>query len=44
MCNISINNMLWLALMSVILNKHLPMPERQPNAVRHSQRMCQFVS
>ena len=25
MCKISINNMLWLALMSVIQNQHLPM-------------------
>ena len=44
MCKISINIMLWLALMSVIQNKHLPMLERRRYAVRHSQRLCQFVS
>ena len=27
MCELSINNMLWLALMSVVQNKHLPMLE-----------------
>ena len=40
MCKISINNMLWLALMSVVQNKHLPMLESQRYAVRHSQRLC----
>ena len=40
MCKLSINNMLWLALMSVIQNKHLPMLESRQNAVRHSQRLC----
>ena len=40
MCKVSINNMLWLTLMS----KHLPMPERRQYAVRHSHRLCQFVS
>ena len=39
MCKLSINNMLWLALMSVIQNKHLPMLESRQNAVRHSQRL-----
>ena len=29
MCKISINNMLWLALITVIQNKHLPMHIRQ---------------
>ena len=43
MCKISINNMLWLTLMSVIQNKHLPMLERRRYAVRHSQRLCKFV-
>ena len=41
---ISINNMLWLALMSIIQNKYLPMPERRQYAVRHIQCLCQFVS
>ena len=40
MCKLSINNMLWLALMSVVQNKHLPMLERRRYAVRHSQRLC----
>ena len=40
MCKLSINNMLWLALMSVVQNKHLPMLESRRYAVRHSQRLC----
>ena len=40
MCKISINNMLWLALMSVVQNKHLPMLESPQYAVRHSQCLC----
>ena len=44
MCKISISNMLWLALMSDVQNKHLPMLERQRYAVRHSQPLCKFVS
>ena len=40
MCKLSINNMLWLALMSVLHNKHLPMLESRLYAVRHSQRLC----
>ena len=40
MCKISINNILWLALMSVVQNKHLPMIESRQYAVRHSQRLC----
>ena len=40
MCKLSINNMLWLTLMSVIQNKHLPILESRRYAVRHSQRMC----
>ena len=40
MCKLSINNMLWLALMSVLQNKHLPMLESRQFAVRHSQRLC----
>ena len=40
MCKLSINNMLWLALISVVHNKNLPMLESQPYAVRHSQRLC----
>ena len=40
MCNLSINNMFWLALISVIQNKHLPMLESRRYAVRHSQRLC----
>ena len=43
MSKISINNMLWLPLMSVIQNKHLPILERWRYAVRHSQRLCQFM-
>ena len=37
MCKLSINNMSWLALMSVVQNKHLPMLESRRYAVRHSQ-------
>ena len=44
MCKISINNMLWLALMYVVQNKHLPMLESRRYAVRHSQRLCKLVS
>ena len=40
MCKLSINNMLWLALMSVVQNKHLPMLESRRYAVRQSQRLC----
>ena len=40
MCKLSINNMLWLALMSVVQNKHLPMLESWRYAVRHSQGLC----
>ena len=40
MCKLSIDNMLWLALMSVIQNKHLPMLESRRYAVRHSQCLC----
>ena len=40
MCKLSINNMLWHALMSVIQNKQLPMLESRQYAVRHSQRLC----
>ena len=40
MCKLSINNMFWLALMSVVQNKHLPMLESQRYAVRHSQSLC----
>ena len=36
--------MLWLALMSVVQNKHLPMLESRRYAVRHSQRLCKFLS
>ena len=32
--------MLWLAFMSVVQNKHLPMLGSQQYAVRHSQRFC----
>ena len=44
MCKISINNMLWLKLMSAVQNYHLPMLERWRYAVRHSQHLCKFVS
>ena len=40
MCKLSINNMLWLALMSVVQNKQLPMLESRQHAVGHSQRLC----
>ena len=40
MCKLSINNMLWLALMSVVQNKHLPMLESRRYAVKHSQCLC----
>ena len=40
MCKLSINNMLWLALMSVVQNKHLTMLESRRYAVRHSQHLC----
>ena len=40
MCKLSINNMLWLALMSAVQNKHPPMLESRRYAVRHSQRLC----
>ena len=40
MCKLSVNNMLWLALMSVVQNKHLPMLESRQYAARHSQRLC----
>ena len=39
MCKISINNMLWLKLMSVVQNYHLPMLERRRYSVRHSQHL-----
>ena len=32
--------MLWLELMSIVQNKHLPMLESQRYAVRLSQRLC----
>ena len=35
MYKLSINNMLWLALMSVVQNKHLPMLESLRNAIRN---------
>ena len=34
------DNMLWLALMSLVQNKHLPMLESGRYAVRYSQRLC----
>ena len=40
MCKKSINNMLWLALLSVVQNKHLTMLESWQYAVRHKQRLC----
>ena len=40
MCKLSINNMLWLALISVVQNKHLRMLEIRRYAVKHSQRLC----
>ena len=40
MCKLSINNMLWLALMFVVQNKHLAMLESRRYATRHSQRLC----
>ena len=42
MCKLSIKNniMLWLALMSALQNKHLPMLESWRYAVRHCQRLC----
>ena len=40
MCKLSINNVLWLALMSAVQNKHLPMLESCQYAVRHSQHLC----
>ena len=40
MYKLSINNMLGLALMSVVQNKNLPMLESRRYAVRHSQRLC----
>ena len=40
MCELSINNMLWLPLKSVVQNKHLPMLESPHYAVRHSQSLC----
>ena len=40
MCKLAINNMLWLTLMSVVQNKHLPMLESRRYAVSHSQRLC----
>ena len=40
MCKLSTNNMLWVALMSVVQNEHLPMLESCRYAVRHSQRLC----
>ena len=42
MCKISINNMLWLALMSVVQNKHFPMLESRRYAVRQSQRLSKW--
>ena len=41
MCKLSIHNMLKLALMSVIQNKHLPKLESRRYAVAHSQHLCQ---
>ena len=40
MCKLSINNMLWLELMSIVQNKHLPMLESRRYAVRLSQLLC----
>ena len=40
MCKLSINNMLWLTLMSVVQNKDLTMLESRRYAVRLSQRLC----
>ena len=40
MLKLSIYNMLWPALMSVIQNKNLPMLESRLYAVGHSQRLC----
>ena len=40
MCKLSINNMFWLALISVVQNKHLPMLKSRRYAVRHSQCLC----
>ena len=40
MCKLSINNMFWLVLISVLQNKHLPMLESRRYDVRHSQRLC----
>ena len=40
MCKLSINNMFWLALISVLQNKHRPMLESRRYDVRHSQRLC----
>ena len=40
MSKLSISNMLWLALMSVVQNKHLPMLESRRYAVSLSQRLC----
>ena len=42
MCKLSIKNniMLWLALMSALQNKHLPMLESRRYTVRHCQRLC----
>ena len=40
MCKLSINNMFWLALISVLQNKHRPMLESGRYDVRHSQRLC----
>ena len=40
MFKLSISNMLWLALMSAVQNKHLPMLESRRYAVRYSQRLC----
>ena len=44
MCKLSINNMLWLALMSVEQNKHLPILESRQYAVRHSKCLCSLCS
>ena len=42
MCKLSINNMLWLALMSAVQNKHLPMLEGWRYAVRNAQFLCSW--
>ena len=44
MCKLSINNMLWLAMMSVVQNKHLPMLENGQYNVRHVNVCVVFVT